>query len=54
MLGKAKRLLHRLQAAGIEVVNLVVDARSGSDIVSFREEFEAQRGKKSETRSIDS
>ena len=54
MLGKAKRLLHRLQATGIEVVNLVVDARSGSDIVSFREEFEAQREKKSETRSIDS
>lgn len=54
MLGKAKRLLHRLQRTGIEVVNLIVDARSGTDIVSFREEFEAQRGKQKESRGGES
>ena len=54
MLGKAKRLLHRLQRTGIEVVNLIVDARSGTDIVSFREELEAQRGKQKESRGGES
>jgi biopolymer transport protein ExbB len=42
LLGKGKRLLHRLERTGIEVVNLIVDARSNTDIVPFREEAEAQ------------
>ena len=54
MLGKAKRLLYRLQRTGIEVVNLIVDARSGIDILSFREEVEAQKGKKEESRGVES
>jgi len=54
MLGKAKRLLYRLQRTGIEVVNLIVDARSGIDIVPFREEVEAQRSSTKKSRSIES
>lgn len=51
LLGKAKRLLYRLQRTGIEAVNLIVDARSNADIVSFRDEVEAQKEKERETRS---
>ena len=54
MLGKAKRLLYRLQRSGIEVVNLIVDARSNSEIVSFREEVEARKEKERESRSGES
>ncbi|MFP6879836.1 MAG: MotA/TolQ/ExbB proton channel family protein [Roseibacillus sp.] len=43
LLGKAKRLLYRLQRTGTEVVNLIVDARSNTEIVSFREEVEARK-----------
>ena len=50
MLGKAKRLLYRLQRTGIEVVNLIVDARSDTEIVSFRQEVEAQKDKEREPR----
>lgn len=42
MLGKGRRLLARLERTGIEVVNLIVDSRAVTDIVSFREEVEAQ------------
>lgn len=42
MLGKAKSLISRLERTGIEVVNLIVDARAQSEIVSFREGVEAQ------------
>lgn len=42
MVGKAKRLLHRLERTGIEVVNLIADARSETEIVSFRDEIEAR------------
>ena len=38
MLGKARRLVHRLERTGIEVVNLIVDARGRTEIVPFREE----------------
>lgn len=48
--GKAKRLLYRLQRTGIEVVNLIVDSRANREIVSFREELEAQ-SRERETRS---
>ena len=42
MIGKGKRLMYRLERTGIEVVNLIVDARAQSEIVSFREEVEAR------------
>ncbi|MBB07400.1 MAG: flagellar motor protein MotA [Roseibacillus sp.] len=54
MLGKAKRVLYRLQRTGIEVVNLIVDARTSSEIVSFRAEVEAQQEKQQESRSGES
>ena len=49
MLGKGQRLLYRLERTGIEVVNLLVDSRANTEIVSFREEAkglerEKQRG----------
>jgi biopolymer transport protein ExbB len=45
-LGRAKRLMHRIERAGIEMVNLVNDAREDAAIVSFREEVDARtRGK---------
>ena len=49
LLGKAKRLLCRLQRTGIEVVNLIVDSRSNTEIVSFREEVEAQKERETRT-----
>lgn len=42
MMGKGKRLLSRLERTGIEVVNLIADARSQTEIVSFRDEVEAR------------
>jgi biopolymer transport protein ExbB len=42
MIGKGKRLLYRLERTGIEVVNLIADARSQTEIVSFRDEVEAR------------
>ena len=39
---RGKRLLARLERTGIEVVNLIADARSQSEIVSFRDELEAR------------
>ncbi len=42
-LGRAKRLAHRIERAGIEMVNLISDAREEGAIVSFREEVEARR-----------
>ncbi|NIP98141.1 MAG: MotA/TolQ/ExbB proton channel family protein [Akkermansiaceae bacterium] len=50
LLGKARRLLHRLQRTGIEVVNLITDAGEATDILSFREEVVAQ-SRDRETRS---
>ncbi len=38
--GKAQRMLHRLERAGIEVVNIVCDSREHDRIVSFRDEVE--------------
>jgi biopolymer transport protein ExbB len=40
--GKARRLLHRLERAGIETVNIVCDGRSHDHIVSFRDEAEGR------------
>ena len=42
MMGKGKRLLACLERTGIEVVNLIADARSQTEIVSFRDEVEAR------------
>ncbi|BCU79622.1 MotA/TolQ/ExbB proton channel family protein [Luteolibacter sp. LG18] len=42
-LGRAKRLVHRIERAGIEMVNLISDAREETAIVSFREEVEARK-----------
>jgi len=48
--GKARRLMHRLERAGIEAVNVVCDCQQEDRIVSFREEVEArekaEKGKK--------
>lgn len=45
-LGRAKRLMHRIERAGIEMVNLVHDAREDAAIISFRHEVDARaRGK---------
>lgn len=42
---KAKRMLHRLERAGIEAVNIVCDSREHHRIVSFREEVDRSREK---------
>ncbi|MGJ8695655.1 MAG: MotA/TolQ/ExbB proton channel family protein [Verrucomicrobiaceae bacterium] len=55
--GKAKRLMHRLERAGIETVNIVCDGREHDRIVSFRDERDGRgegekaSGKKSSTTS---
>jgi biopolymer transport protein ExbB len=38
LLGRAMRLIHRIERAGIEIVNIIADAREERGIVSFREE----------------
>lgn len=35
--GRVKRMVHRIERAGIEMVNIVCDARDQAEIVSFRE-----------------
>jgi len=47
--GKAQRMLHRLERAGIEVVNIVCDSREHDRIVSFRDEVEKGAGASSST-----
>ncbi|MCW1886963.1 MotA/TolQ/ExbB proton channel family protein [Luteolibacter flavescens] len=42
-LGRTKRLLHRLERTGIEMVNMICDARIDTGIVSMRDELEARR-----------
>jgi len=41
-LGRSKRLIHRLERAGIEMVNIVCDARDDAGIVSIRDEIESR------------
>ena len=36
--GRVKRMVHRIERCGIEMVNIVCDAREQGEIVSFREE----------------
>lgn len=40
--GRAKRLMHRIERAGIEMLNIICDAREEGEIVSFRDEMVAQ------------
>ena len=40
--GNAQRMLHRLERAGIETVNIVCDSREHDRIVSFRDSLEQQ------------
>lgn len=41
-LGRAKRLFHRIERAGIEMVNIVCDARREMAVVTVREEMESR------------
>lgn len=36
--GRVKRMVHRIERAGIEMVNIICDAREQTEIVSFRQE----------------
>ncbi len=38
--GRVKRMVHRIERTGIEMVNIICDAREQGEIVSFREEAE--------------
>jgi biopolymer transport protein ExbB len=42
-LSRSKRLLHRIERTGIEMVNMICDARAETEIVSIRDEIEARR-----------
>jgi len=42
-LGRAKRLVHRLERTGIEMVNLIADAREEEEYAPFRSEVTAGR-----------
>jgi biopolymer transport protein ExbB len=42
-LGRAKRLVHRLERAGIEMVHLIADAREEVEYAAFRGEVTAGR-----------
>jgi biopolymer transport protein ExbB len=42
-LGRAKRLVHRLERVGIEMVNLIADAREEEEFAPFRGEVTAGR-----------
>lgn len=44
--GRVKRMVHRIERAGIEMVNIVCDARDQGEIVSFREEADEIAGQK--------
>lgn len=44
--GRVKRMVHRIERTGIEMVNIICDAREQGEIVSFREEAEEISGTK--------
>ena len=54
MLGKGRRLLHRLERVGIELVNLLMDSRASGEIVSFRSEAKELELDKMRTQSGES
>jgi biopolymer transport protein ExbB len=43
-LGRAKRLVHRIERAGIEMVNLIADAREDEEFAPFHGEVTAHKG----------
>ena len=43
-LGRAKRLVHRIERAGIEMVHLIADAREEEEFAPFRGEVTAESG----------
>lgn len=45
-LGRAKRLFHRIERTGIEMVNIICDARAETGIVSIRDELGSRRSRK--------
>jgi len=44
--GRVKRMVHRIERTGIEMINIICDAREQGEIVSFREEAEEISDKK--------
>ncbi|NWK56893.1 MotA/TolQ/ExbB proton channel family protein [Verrucomicrobiaceae bacterium N1E253] len=44
--GRVKRMVHRIERTGIEMVNIICDAREQGDIVSFRDEADDVVAKK--------
>ncbi len=44
--GRVKRMVHRIERTGVEMVNIICDAREQSEIVSFRKEADEISGKK--------
>jgi biopolymer transport protein ExbB len=44
--GRVKRMAHRIERTGIEMVNIICDAREQGDIVSFRDEVREVSGKR--------
>lgn len=44
--GRVKRMVHRIERTGVEMVNIICDAREQAEIVSFRDEAEEISGKK--------
>jgi len=41
--GRLKRMVHRIERGGIEMVNIIVDARDDDSIVEFQEKIREQR-----------
>lgn len=44
--GRVKRMVHRMERTGVEMVNIICDAREQAEIVSFREEARGISDKK--------
>lgn len=44
--GRVKRMVHRIERTGVEMVNIICDAREQAEIVSFRDEAEEISSKK--------
>lgn len=43
--GRVKRMVHRMERTGVEMVNIICDAREQAEIVSFRKEAKEISGK---------
>ena len=51
-LGRAKRLVQRIERAGIEMVNLISDAREEAEFAPFRSEVSAGKGVANSPRKV--